>query len=93
MHLVKVRSTSMNGHRQAAPAGPKSANTGSGSIEPGAHTSGRGCARLKFLPVTSIVLCQQEGGADALKFVFMGDDGEEDSMDVLLTQRSDWNIL
>jgi len=50
------------------------------------------CARLKFLPVTSIVLCQQEGGADALKFVFMGDDGEEDSMDVLLTQRSDWNI-
>src|SRR3979490_322767 len=81
------RSSLVSGYFQIPPARSKSV-TGSGSIEPGAHTSGRGCAQLKFLPVTSIVLCRQERGTDALKFVFTADDGEL-SMDVLLTQQRD----
>ena len=32
------------------------------------------------LSVTSIVLCQQEGGADALRLVFVGEDGEQDTV-------------
>src|ERR1700730_18348647 len=60
----EVRFTSMNGHRQADPAGPKSANTGSGNASVSKASRGRAalgsCATVRSLRVLggAIRICQ-----------------------------------
>jgi hypothetical protein len=55
--------------------------TARSAITTGTSIAGRiGVARNESPAVTSIVLCQQEKGTDALRFVFVGEDGEQDAV-------------